>query len=353
MQDVRASNPLSRYPQRRPATSWPSVGYAVTLTPVTRWHLGRLERLTWVQDGVVARHEILAAGGTDSDIARLLRHRELTYVHRGVYVNHSGLLTLAQQQWAAVLAFWPAALAHASALPDPPTTVVHVAVGPGRHLRPLPRIVLHRTPDFEQRADLDRSPPTIRLEHALIDVVRDELRHDDVAAAFAALARLCASRRTTPQRILQTLQTRRRVTGRRTLEAMLADLRDGACSVLERGYLHRVERSHGLPRGERQTRSAATGRPTFQDVRYSAQGVVVELDGRAFHASPRDRDRDALRDLVELSRSGLVTTRLTYGLVFGDPCRTAVLVGDLLRRRGWTGRLRSCPRCRHTLALSG
>jgi hypothetical protein len=320
---------------------------------VTRWHLECVEGLALAQDGVISRRQILAAGGADSDIARLLRRRELTYVHRGVYVNHSGRLTQAQRHWAAVLAFWPAALAHASALPDPTTTIVHVAVDPSRKLVPLPRIVLHRTPDFEQRSELDRCPPAIRLEHALIDVVAGELHDEEVSAAFAVLARVCAARRTTPQRILQTLQTRRRVSGRRTLQAMLADLRDGACSVLERGYLHRVERAHGLPRGERQTRSTATGRSTFQDVRYRGPGVVVELDGRAFHDSTRDRDRDALRDLAELSRSGLVTTRVTYGLVFGDACRTAVLIGDLLRRRGWTGRLRTCPECGPALALTG
>ncbi|KUI19279.1 hypothetical protein AU192_05825 [Mycobacterium lehmannii] len=137
------------------------------------------------------------------------------------------------------------------------------------------------------------------------------------------------------------------------MEAMLTDVRDGACSVLERGYLHRVERAHGLPRGERQIRSTATGRSTFQDVRYKRQGVVVELDGRAIHESPRDRDRDALRDLAELSRSDLVTIRVTYGLVFGGACRTALLIGDLFRRRGWTGRPRSCSTCRPAIALTG
>lgn len=216
--------------------------FPVTLTCVTRWHLGHADRLLWAQDGVISRRQVLEAGGSDFDIARMLRRRELTDVHRGVYVSHSGQLTLRQRHWAAVLAYWPAVLAHASALPDPPTTVLHIAVGPGRNLRPLPQIVLHRMPDFELRAELDRSPPMIRLEHALIDVVGGELRHKDVAAAFAVLARVCATRRTTPQRILQVLATRQRVCGRRTLEAMLADLRDGACSVLERGYLHRVER---------------------------------------------------------------------------------------------------------------
>ncbi len=302
---------------------------------------------------MVSRRQILAAGGTDRDIARLLRHRELTQVYRGVYVNHTGRLTQTQQHWAGVLAYWPAALAHASALPCPPTTVVHVAVGPARNLRPAPRIVLHRTPDFEQRAELDRSPPAIRLEHALIDVVGDDLQRGNVSGAFAVLAQVCATRRTSPQRILQTLTTRQRISGRSTLESMLADLRDGACSVLERGYLHRVERAHGLPRGERQTRSVATGRSTYQDVRYRRQRVIVELDGRAFHDAPKDRDRDALRDLAELSGSGVLTTRVTYGLVFGDACRTARLIAQLLRRRGWTGRPRSCPNCRPALGLTG
>jgi hypothetical protein len=318
------------------------------------WHLGHVEHLlTWVQDGVVARRQILGAGGTDRDISRLLRRRELTQVCRGVYVNHSGRLTWTQRQWAGVLAFWPAALAHVSALPDPPTAVLHVAVAPGRNLRPLPRIVVHRTPDFDKRAELDRSPPAIRLEHALIDVICDDLGREDVPAAFAALARVCATRRTSPERIQRTLASRRRVTGRHTLEAMLDDVRDGACSVLERGYLHRVERAHGLPVGARQTHSTATGGTTYQDVRYREQGVIVELDGRAFHDSPFDRDRDALRDLAELSRSGLVTTRVTYGLVYGDACRTARLIADLLRQRGWRGRLRACPKCPAGLALTG
>jgi hypothetical protein len=317
------------------------------------WHLGHVEHLATVQDGVLARRQILAAGGTDGDITRFLRRRELTQVYRGVYVDHTGQLTCTQWQWAGVLAFWPAALAHTSALPQPPTVVLHVAVAPGRNLRPLPRIILHRTPDFETRAELHRSPPAIRLEHAIIDVVADQLGRGEVREAFAVLARVCSTRRTNPERILRTLAGRQRVTGRGTLKSMLADLRDGACSVLEQGYLHRVERAHGLPAGERQTHSSATGQSTYQDVRYPEQGVVVELDGRAFHDSPVDRDRDALRDLAELSRSGVVTTRVTYGLVYGDACRTARLIADLLRQRGWRGHLRPCANCPAGLALTG
>lgn len=126
---------------------------------------------------------------------------------------------------------------------------------------------------------------------------------------------------------------------------MLTDVRDGVCSVLERGYRDRVERPHGLPRGARQQASRSTGGLTLQDVRYDAVDVVVELDGTLGHTSALDRDADALRDLSELAGFGRITARLTHGLVFRHSCRTARLIGEILRSRGWRGQLRRCPRC--------
>lgn len=155
---------------------------------------------------------------------------------------------------------------------------------------------------------------------------------------------MIGSRDTTPARVEQTLAQRPQLTGRTVIGEMLRDLQDGACSVLERGYLRDVERAHGLPAGVRQSRSSATGRTTLLDVEYRAQGVVVELDGHAFHGSAAARDRDALRDLAELAATDSITVRLTYGLVFRQPCRTAALVGDVLRTRGWTGDPARCHR---------
>lgn len=126
---------------------------------------------------------------------------------------------------------------------------------------------------------------------------------------------------------------------------MVTDLRDGACSVLERGYLHRVERAHGLPRGRRQAASEATGRRTDQDVRYDDFGLIVELDGRSIHDNPQAWDADAGRDLAELAASETLTARVTYGLVYGQACLTAHRIGQILQRRGWDGQLRACPDC--------
>jgi hypothetical protein len=114
--------------------------------------------LTRVQDGVVSRSQILAIGGSDGDIARMIRRRELVVVHPGVYVNHTGQLSRAQQEWAAVLYYWPAALCHESALPKPSRTgPVHVAVDARRHRRALSNVTLQRV--ARTRSSTWRHPP--------------------------------------------------------------------------------------------------------------------------------------------------------------------------------------------------
>lgn len=92
--------------------------------------------------------------------------------------------------------------------------------------------------------------------------MRDRLTPWRVVAVYVVdQDRLAHSRRSTADRILDALATRDRVSGRRTIEGMLTDLRDGVCSVLERGYRYRVARPHGLPPARRQHASRATGRP--------------------------------------------------------------------------------------------
>ncbi|GAB2987856.1 hypothetical protein [Nocardioides montaniterrae] len=301
--------------------------------------------LTWVQDGVVSRRQILRLGGTDHDIARLVRRRELAPMHTGVYVNHTGRPSRRQLEWAAVLACWPAALAEESALPGHPLDVVIVAVELHRRLKPPDRVWVRRTAGLPARVVPRARPPRVQLEHATIDVMARKVAADDIAGAFMTLAEVCQSRQTSPSKIAAALAGRGRVAGRRTIAAMLDDLTTGACSVLERGYLHHVERAHGLPRGTRQVLSTATGEMSRHDVRYEEFGVEVELDGRAFHDNARARDADARRDLAELVVSDVRTARLTYGMVYGAACWTARMIADLLRRHGWAGDLRPCPRC--------
>lgn len=304
----------------------------------------RLGSLLHAQDGVVGRWQLLELGASDADIARMLRRRELARVCNGVYVAHTGPLTRRQREWAAVLAVWPAALAGESALAGS-SARVQVVIAHGRTVRAPAWVEVSRDTHLDDRVQWQASPPRLHVDHALLGLMAQRVRRDDVAGAYELLTRVIHDRRTTIDRLRATLARRDRVAGRRLIASMLDDLAEGACSVLERGYLHRVERAHGLPRGRRQPASRATGRRTEIDVRYEEYGFVVELDGSAFHDGAHARDSDADRDLAELAVSKTPTSRVTYGLVFTTQCRTARLIGIILRDRGWPGAITPCPRC--------
>ena len=299
--------------------------------------------LTWVQSGVVSRRQIRELHGTDADIARMVRRRELVVVHPGVYVNHTGALSWDQRAWAAVLYYWPAALTRESALPKPKRTgPVHVAVGLRRNPAPIKGVVVHRTADFDARVRWIRSPPRVGFEHAAIDVASATA---DRFAAFSVFAEACQTRETTAEDIAKTLAARPRVPGRAFLTELVADLAAGACSTLEREWLE-LERSHGLPiEGTRQRPATIAGRSAFRDVDHADFGLVVELDGRAYHDSAEARDRDFTRDLETAVTTEQATVRLTYGQVLRRGCVTVRQVATLLERGGWSGPFQACPSC--------
>lgn len=299
------------------------------------------------QDGVVARRQLLALPGTDATaVNRMLRRRELVEVHRGVYVDHTGPPSWQQLAWAAVLWAWPAGLAGESAwraFEGPgrrrrDTDQLHVVVERNRRLAPPPEIVVHRRAGFEDLTLWNLGPPRLRLEEAVLDVA---LAASDELGLVAALADAAGSRRTTAQRLSEALALRPRVPRRALLVAVLADVAAGSCSVLEREYLRRVERAHGLPRGARQVLLEHAGRSMWQDVVYEPWNVHVGLDGRIDHTLLVDRDRDLERDLLVAGRGGR-SVRVGYGQVFTRACATARGVGAVLQVAGWEGPVRSC-----------
>jgi hypothetical protein len=108
-----------------------------------------LAYLLEVQDGVVSRRQLLELGAGQHDIDRMLRRRDLTRVHPGVYVNHTGPLIWVQRAWSAVLYYWPAALTQLSALPKPPEAAhIHVAVDVRRSVAAIRGVQVHRKGGF-------------------------------------------------------------------------------------------------------------------------------------------------------------------------------------------------------------
>jgi len=148
------------------------------------------------------------------------------------------------------------------------------------------------------------------------------------------------SRLTSPRAVGAVIKTRARVRGRRRIEAVLADL-DGIESTLEYVYRRDVERAHGLPAARRQ---ASVSAGTRSDGFYEAYGVVIELDGRAFHQNPDAAFRDLARDNAHAALN-LITLRYGSADVRGRPCAVARQVAAVLKSRGWTGTPLRCPRC--------
>lgn len=317
--------------------------------------MNEIEDLLDRQDGVISRRQVLAAGHNQTHIARMVRRREWTQVHPGVYVNHTGPLTWRQRAWAAVLACAPAALDGWSA--------IRAHEGPGRRhhddSRPIEVIVRHGRQQvalegvrvrgsrrFDESVQLHLNPPRQRYDDAVVGLAD---RAADELSAIAIVADACGGRRTTAVRLLARIDEMSRLRRRSWLRSVINDVADGTCSVLEHAYLTRVERPHGLPRGLRQVVALdAGGRRMFRDVVYGGSRPrwrqIVELDGRLGHDSTAARDRDMERDL-DAALDLEDTVRLGYGQVLGRPCSTAAKLGRLLQLRGWNGAPTRCPSC--------
>ena len=297
---------------------------------------------------MVARWQVLALGGTRNDIRRRLARREWSPLHAGVYVDHTGPPTRRQREWAAVLCHWPAALHRESALDaagmtrdrEPPPTVVHVLVDSSRRITPAEGVTVHRIRSAESWVVPNRRPPRATVELALLVAAADR----DEAGAVALLSDGVQQGLTTAPRLAATLRRLVRLRRRAILLEILDDVSAGTRSVLERRYLQVVERAHGLPVGVRQERHVGATGVIRRDVGYPAQETCVELDGAFGHRDAVDRWTDLRRD-VDAAVAGILTLRPGWAQVL-EPCELAIVVGRVLRARGWSGGGRRCgPRC--------
>jgi hypothetical protein len=316
--------------------------------------LGRVNRQVdqhlSLQDGLISRRQALDAGLRDHDVRRLVRRREWAVVHPGVYVAHTGPLTWHQRAWAAVLLAWPAALGAESSLraadgpgskDDSTEKTLHVAVDRHRSGLVTPADVrIQHLAGFDDKVLWNTTPPRVRYEEAALDVAA---KANSELAAVAALTKACQTRRTTARRLLVALDVRARVNRRAWLEAVLRDVAEGSCSVLEHGFLVRVERAHGLPSARRQVRATASVGVIYRDAEYGDERLV-ELDGR-LHDSVGQRDADFERDL-DAAVEGKSTVRLSWGQVLDRPCTTSVKLVMFLRAGGIPVSPRACaPGC--------
>ena len=179
-------------------------------------------------------------------------------MHPRVYVDHTGPLNWHQRAWAAVLYAAPAylygpsaeppraeQLARPGSVPDP----IHVAIDQSRRVKGQPGIVIHRIANLDSHA-FGGTPPRLRLEDNALAMAHEARSEID---AVACLAQVTGRSYVTPTSLRAALGRFPSLRRRAWIGAIVDDLESGSHSVLEHGYLTKVERAHGLPPAERQS----------------------------------------------------------------------------------------------------
>ena len=304
------------------------------------------------QASAIARRQGPDVGVDPETMRTRVRSGRWQRLQRGVYAAFSGDPARETVLWAALLRAGPeAVLSHQTAaerhgLVNEPSPVITITVPAARHPAQvkIPGIAIHRSDAILRTRHPTMLPPCTRVEDTVLDLIQAAPTFDD---AYAWICRAVGRRRTTADRIRQAMDTRKKMRWRRELVVALGDVSEGALSLLEYRYVHRVERPHGLPAARRQARVRHRTGNRYLDNLYEGYGVCSELDGTAAH--PADEQwRDRRRDNANAVQ-GIVTLR--FGLLdLGDrSCQTAADVAAVLRMRGWTGE--ACPCSRPTCAL--
>lgn len=310
--------------------------------------LAAVRDLAAAQDGVVGRAQLVALQVPRGHVRGELRARRWQRPHPRTYVTFSGPMPFRTRVWAAVLyAGGGAAASHATAahlqgLLDSPPARIDVTVTHGHRVRPRRGIRVRQSRRLHVTRHPAHMPPQTSLEDTVLDLT-DEASNPE--AVIDVVLRACQRRLTTASRLTLRARGRSRLRWRKLLADVLAEVRDGVLSALERRYFRDVERAHGLPRGARNRPEGERGRRRYRDVRYRRWRLLVELDGRGAHPE-ESRELDDLRDNEVVVDEGIRTLRYGWRSVTGRPCATASQVVELLRSGGWTGVPRRCgPNC--------
>lgn len=284
------------------------------------------------QFGVVARPQLLGAGFSDSAVRRAVERGDLVPQLPKVYRLPSVPVTLEQRHMGAVLWAGPgAALCNSSAaqalgligrrssqieivtarrpIPQPGIRLHRRLLSPGevRHVGALPVVAPCRT-----LIDLAGSGTAVQAEIALDAALRLELVTLEEMAAMVDLAAL------------------HRLAGNALMRALLSVRGEEEAlseSELESAFV-RIIRRVSFPRPVRQV-TVEWGRCHRLDFVFPDQGVIVEVDGRRWHASKRRFEEDRRRDNAA-TLGGMKTIRLTWKDVIHDEPYVVDTVGRAL-----------------------
>lgn len=290
-----------------------------------------IARLAESHAGAITHKELIGIGLGPDAIKHRVKQGLLHRRHHGVYiVGHLALAPRAGEA-AALLACGPGALlSHRSAaafwgLADPDPEIVDVTL-PGRRCRPKTGIRLHCAPQLD-RVDI-RSAGNVRLTapaRTLLDFAADAPTHELEQAVAAAVRRKLVTEQTIRAAIGRA-PTRR---GAGALRALMSSQADPAFtrSDAERLLLSLVRRAE-LPPPLVNARVHG-----FEvDFYWPHAGLVLEVDGHAFHSDRGAFERDRARDQA-LVAAGLRVIRVTWRQMTLAPLAVLARIAQALRAR--------------------
>jgi very-short-patch-repair endonuclease len=265
----------------------------------------RIADLAARRHGVVTTADLRAAGLGRGAIARRVADGRLRPLHRGVFLV-GPIKDPLTDVMAAVAACGPgAAVSHHAAAAlwaFRPPWHGPIDVTTTRRLHPRQGIRLHRTRTLE--ATRRDGVPITTPARTLLDLAA----HLDPDALARAIEEARLLRLTTPAELASLNARSSGRHGAKTLRTALTHGHEPSLtrSEAERRFLDLV-RAARLPTPETNVRIAGYE----VDFLWRDQGVVVEVDGFAYHSSREAFERDRRKDAV-LQARGLRTTRVTY-----------------------------------------
>ena len=306
-----------------------------------------LRRLAVLKAGVVSREQVLGHGLSRHILRRLIDSGAWQPVTRGLFATTAAPPPWEGLAWGGLLVggerarLGPQASGYLHELVPQPPDPIDILVPAGRVVRAAGPWEFHREALGTRSPRTVGAPARLTVEDTVLDLSAIGPESDVVGLITSAVS----ARRTTPVRLQRGLEQRSRHSRRRLLRDILGDVAHGAESPVELRYLNDVERSHELPRGDRQR--SRLGLPYCSDVGYDEWRLLVELDGRAGHDGV-GRFSDMRRD-NRFAAHDWLTLRYGWFDVVNSPCAIAFQVASVLARRGWTGVPSRCLCCVNAL----
>lgn len=292
----------------------------------------RIHRLAGEQHGVVTRKQLLAAGMSAAAIGRRMTAGRLRGLHAGVYLLGPVEPDRARAMAAVLAGGRDAVLSHTSAAgvwgirPIDDDGPVHVSV-PGRSLSRTSGILFHRVAplrddELARNDGIALTSPTRTLVDAAGLLGSREIELALASAERAGLVRGDEMRATLD-----------RHPGRPGVGILRALVSQRAGPTLTRSEAERRGRSlvrqAGLPAPHTNVRIG----PYELDMFWPEEGLAIEIDGHAYHASRARFEGDRQKD-AWLRARGIEVIRLTWRQITRDPIRTAVQIGQVLALAG-------------------